>query len=147
MRSCRSKIRATAVSLLVAAASFATVARADGDDAPAPGLPESKNQTMRLTDDGIEPSTLKLRPQDSVVFLLNDTTDSLLNFELNFGEHITHCNGGILRAQEHGRVASTKPLEPRNFVTTCFHEKGSYPIVVYGMKKHPKGLTATIIVE
>ena len=109
--------------------------------------PESKNQTMRITDEGIFPSVLRLRPQDSLVFLLNDSSDSLLNFELNFGKHITHCSGGILRAQPNGLVTSTKPLEPRNFAATCFHEKGNYPVVVYGLKNHPKGATANVIVE
>lgn len=120
---------------------------ADEPRSPFAPLPESKNQTMRMTDEGIFPDTLTLRPEDSVVFLLNDTSDSLLNFELSFGEHVTHCNGGILRAQEHGKVRSTRPLEPRNFVTTCFHEKGRYPIVVYGLKNHPKGITANVVVE
>ena len=122
-------------------------AQAEEDRLPFALKPESKNQTMRLTDAGIFPETLTLRSEDSVVFLLNDTSDSLLNFELTFGDRIAHCSGGILRAQEHGKVRSTKPLEPRNFVTTCFHEKGRYPIVVYGLKNHPKGITANVVVE
>lgn len=110
-------------------------------------MPESKSQVMKVTDDGIDPPTLKLRPEDSVVFFLNDTTDSLLSFEIEFKDHVTHCGGGNLQVREHGIVATKQPLEPRAFNASCFHEPGTYPVRVLGLKRQPQGVEAKVVVE
>ncbi len=128
------------------AISFAEDAAHDHEEQTAQTLPQSRNQVMKFTDKGVEPSALTLRPEDSIVFFLNKTSDSLVTMEIDYKEHITHCAGGILAVGKNGLLASTRPLEPGNFATTCFHEAGSYPVKIFGLngKKDPEYATITV---
>lgn len=110
-------------------------------------FPASNNQIIKLTDSGIVPQKLTMRVDDSIVFLLNDSADSLTTLEIDFGGKQMHCNGSNVRAQDDGKVRSVRPFGPRDFASTCFHDRGTYSFTVYGLKPNPSGLTGTIYVE
>ncbi len=118
------------------------VALAESQDKPrqAPNttveVADSRNQIIRLTDKGLVPSVLKMKKEDSIVFFLNDTNDSLTSLAIEFGSKSTHCGGGKLQTGKNGRVSTVRPFGPNDFTSTCFHEAGEYPVKVYGLKKH-----------
>ena len=110
-------------------------------------IPDSNNQIIKLTDKGIVPDHLSMKLDDSIVFLLNDTTDSLTTLEIAFGEKHMHCQGGNMLAGPDGTSRSVRPFGPRDFASTCFHEPGDYSYTVFGLKPGPTGLKGTIHVE
>ena len=112
-----------------------------------PGLPISKHQIMKLTDEGIFPPVIKMRKEDSIVFFLNSSSDALATVAVEFNEHTTHCASTNLTIGEHGVIASSKPMPPREFSSVCFHDSGTYPVTAFGLKKNPAGVKATIEVE
>ena len=107
----------------------------------------SQSQLISLNDSGLSPSSLKVRKEDSIVFFLNKSTDSLATLKVDFGHKVTHCASSNMKIHNAGIVESGKPFGPRDFASLCFHESGSYPVTVYGLSKFPKGATGTIIVE
>lgn len=110
-------------------------------------VPDSRNQIVRLTDRGLEPSTMTIKKDDSIVFFLNDTADSLTTLEIDFGEKHAHCSSTNLIISSFGKIKSQRPFGPNDFSSTCFHEKGTYPFVIYGLKSKPAGMAGQIIVE
>ncbi len=110
-------------------------------------VPDSNNQVVKLTDSGISPNMLSMKLTDSIVFLLNDTADTLTTLEIDFGSKQMHCSGGNLRAESDGKSRSVRPFGPRDFASTCFHEPGDYSYTVYGLKPNPSGIRGTIHVE
>jgi len=110
-------------------------------------MPTSKKQILKLSDAGLEPQTLKMTTDDSIVFFLNDTNDSLTSLEVDFRGKTAHCASANMVAEEDGFVRSTKPFGPKDFATTCFHAPGTYAYTVYGLKQNPKGIKGTIVVE
>jgi hypothetical protein len=108
---------------------------------------DSRNQIIKFTDKGIEPQALHMKKEDSIVFFLNDTKDSLTSLVVEFGDKVTHCGGAKMQTGDHGRVSSVRPFGPNDFTSTCFHEAGVYPIKVYGLKSNPKGIESKIYVE
>jgi hypothetical protein len=110
-------------------------------------VPDSKNQIIKLNDKGLSPQRLEMRLQDSIVFLLNDSSDSLLTVEIDFGKRHMHCAGSNTQAGSDGKIRSIRPFGPRDFASTCFHEPGEYRYTVYGLERHPEGVTGTIIVQ
>lgn len=116
------------------------------DDKPL-SLPESQNQVIKITDRGLEPRSLEMKKEDRIAFFLNDSTDSLVTLELDFGSHASHCATENLKINENGMVRSIKPIAPKDFATTCFHDSGSYSFTVFGVKGSPQGLRGSIIVK
>ena len=114
---------------------------------PKETVPHARNQIIKLTDAGLEPAKLTMRHEDSIVFLLNSSTDSLTTVELTFGKHTFHCATSNLRLDDDGVARSIRPFGPRDFALACFPERGTYSLKVYGLKKNPTGLSATITVE
>lgn len=112
-----------------------------------PTLPESYNQVIKVTDKGLEPSVLEMKKEDRIVFILNDSRESLLTLSLDFGSHAAHCASENLKINEDGSIRSTKPIAPKDFATTCFHDPGTYPFTVYGVPGSPKGLKGSIVVK
>lgn len=106
-----------------------------------------RNQILKLTDNGLVPSTLKMKAEDSIVFFVNDTRDSLTTLEIDFGAKPSHCSGGNLRVMNDNKIKSVRPFGPNDFASTCFHASGEYPLTVYGLKRNPSGIKTTIIVE
>ena len=110
-------------------------------------IPESRNQIIKFTDSGVTPPELKIKREDSIVFFLNDSNDSLTSLVIEFGEKATHCGSAKMRTGKGGRVATARPFGPNDFASTCFHESGEYPFTVYGLKPNRKGISSTIYVE
>lgn len=110
-------------------------------------IPQAQNQMIKITDKGIEPATIEMRKEDRVVFFFNDSKESLVTLDLSFGAHATHCASENLRIAKDGAVRSIKPIAPKDFATTCFHDPGSYPFTVSGVKGAGKGFTGTIVVK
>lgn len=110
-------------------------------------IPDSKNQIIKLLDQGIEPSALRMKKEDSIVFFLNSTTDSLATLEIDYGGHTTHCASSNLQVNKNGTVTSARPIEPKNFASVCFHDPGKYPFKIFGLKSRPEGVSAEIVVE
>lgn len=110
-------------------------------------IPDSNNQIIKLTDTGIVPPVLHMQLSDSIVFVLNDTRESLTTVVFEFGSKQMHCAGSNLETTEDGLIRSKRPFAPRDFASTCFHEKGDYKLTAYGLKAQPNGITAHVIVE
>jgi hypothetical protein len=110
-------------------------------------LHDSQNQLVKITDSGISEATLRMKKEDRIVFFLNDTTDSLITITLAFGSLRTHCTSENLAIEEGGTIRSSQPIVPKDFASTCFHDEGSYPYTVYGLKNFPEGIKGTIIIE
>ncbi|RIL11123.1 MAG: hypothetical protein DCC75_02965 [Proteobacteria bacterium] len=130
---------------LLASALLCAALAADRAASNAP--PDSQNRIIKLTDKGLEPQVLKMKKDDYIVFFLNSSKDSLTTLEVDYGEKPTHCTSGNLAVRRTGIVGSTKPFGPRDFVSLCFHDVGTYPLTVYGLTAAPKGITGSILVE
>lgn len=115
--------------------------------ADAPQVTESRNKIIKLTDHGLEPKQLEMKPEDMVLFFLNDSTESLVTVEVDYGKKTMHCSGGNLKAGEDGVIRSVRPFGPKDFATVCFHDPGNYKIKVFGLKNNPKGIESTVLVE
>lgn len=109
--------------------------------------PESKSHVIVVDDNGLNPSTLRMSKDDKVAFFLNDSSESLITVTLNYNEHATHCSSGNLKILDNGTIRSTEPIAPKDFAGSCFHDSGSYPFTVMGLKKQPEGIKGTIIIE
>jgi len=110
-------------------------------------LPESQNQVIKITDRGLEPRSLEMKKEDRIAFFLNDSTDSLVTLELDFGPHASHCATENLKIHDNGVVRSIKPIAPKDFATTCFHDAGSYSFTVFGVRNSPQGIRGSIVVR
>lgn len=119
----------------------------DHDAVPGTTVPESKNQIIRLTDDGLEPHELTMKREDSIIFFLNDTTDALATISVDFGKKTTHCATTNLKIGEDGVISSIKPMQRKEFASICVHDAGTYPLKVYGLKKDPHGVVGSINVQ
>jgi hypothetical protein len=106
-----------------------------------------ESRVITITDSGISPSLLKMRIDDSIVFFVNSTEDSLLTLSLKFGPHATHCASSNLSIQGDGEITSTTPIAPKDFANACFHDAGSYTYTIFGLKNAPAGLKGTILVQ
>ena len=108
---------------------------------------DSTNMVLKVTDSGLVPSTLKLGKAGGSVFFLNNSSDSLLNVEVEYGAHPGYCATGKMEMQKDGIFRSRAPLAPKTFLSICFPQPGTYPVRVLGLRSQPKGLTGTVIVE
>jgi hypothetical protein len=129
---------------LIALVSLPLMAWAESEQAP---IPDSQSQIMKFSDKGISPEVLHMKKEDSILFFLNQTKDSLTTLELDYGNHHTHCSSTNLKIGDDGVVRSVRPFGPRDFASVCFHDKGTYKLKVYGLNKNPLGSTATVVVE
>ena len=110
-------------------------------------LPESQNQIINISDEGLRPAQLTMKKEDSIAFFLNDSNDALVTLAINFGALATHCSSGNLKIGDDGVIRSTKPVAPKDFASTCFHERGTYEYTVFGLSKDPQGVKGSIVVE
>ncbi|MCO6431093.1 MAG: hypothetical protein J5J00_09555 [Deltaproteobacteria bacterium] len=110
-------------------------------------VPDSRNQIIKLSDKGIEPPVLEMKREDSIVFFLNQSKDSLATIEIDFKDKHTHCSSGNMSIIGGGKISSLRPFGPNDFSTTCFHDPGSYTFIVYGLKAKPEGIKGTILVK
>jgi hypothetical protein len=108
---------------------------------------ESNNKVITITDGGIEPKVLTMRKEDRIAFFLNNSAESLITLSVSFGKNATHCASENLKIDEDGSVRSTRPISPKDFATTCFHDPGTYSYTVFGVKSAPQGVQGTIQVR
>ncbi len=124
-----------------------SVAAAPTVRAQSESMPNSKNYIIKLKESGPEPGLLRLRPDDSVVFFLNETKEALATLEVDFTGKTAHCASSNMRVSDDQSVKSVTPFGPKDFATTCFHSPGSYTYKVYGLPANPKGVTGTVVLE
>lgn len=134
------------LSLFAAAAILATDAAIVLAQGGAP-LNDPEKIVVRVTEGGLEPSTIRLHKDDSSVFFLNSTKDSLMSVSVNFGNHRTHCASENLKLGDDGKLQSVQPIGPKDFALTCFPQKGSYQVAISGIAGHSQPLVGTVIVE
>lgn len=104
---------------------------------------------IEVTDKGLSDSEVKMKVRQGMLFILNNTHDSLLTFEFDFGGAGPACYTSVtpnLEFKEGGKLVSTQPLQPGNFAASCFAELGEFTFTVYGLEKYPKGLKGKLIV-
>jgi hypothetical protein len=124
------------------------VSVAHAEEAPPNISPsESNNKIITITDTGIEPKVLSMRKEDRIAFFLNASSESLITLSLSFGNSATHCASENLKIDEGGGVRSIRPIAPKDFATTCFHDPGTYSYTIYGIPNSPKGVQGTIQVR
>ena len=114
---------------------------------PVVDLPDSKNRVIEVNDNGIAPKELHISSDDVMVFLLNDTSNSLLTFEIDYGKADVHCSNENVQNLPDGKARTIKPMGPRDFTSTCFHEKGRYPVKFVGVKGKREPYFATVVLE
>jgi hypothetical protein len=125
---------------------------------PSPGTSESSTGSIPtaqevqakmivVSEAGLEPQTLKITKEDRVAFFLNNSREGLMTLDVKFGENTTHCASENLSIGDDGVVRSIKPVAPKDFATTCFHDAGTYPFTVRGVGSAQDGLNGVIIVE
>ncbi len=117
------------------------------DELPAATLPVSSNGVIKLGDAGLSPSVLEMRREDSLVLFLNDSAESLVTLQINFGTHASHCASENLTIGPDGVIRSSVPIAPKDFATACFHDPGSYSYTAFGLKRSPGGAQGTIVVK
>ncbi len=130
-----------------ALASYQTAVADQGDPGSVEELPPSRNQIMKFTNAGIEPRVVRIKATDSILFFLNDSSDALVTLEVGFGDKSTHCSSSNMKIEKAGMVRSKEPFPPKGFATVCFHDSGTYPVKVYGLKGKSEFETASVIVE
>ena len=110
-------------------------------------LTESKDarpQIIKIGPAGLSSSNFTMQQSDSVVFFYNTTDQELLTLEIDFGKRSVHCSGALRVVKEPGLSRSRKPFGPKEFISTCFHERGAYPFKVFTSTKNYSG---TVTVE
>ena len=122
------------------------VARAD-DAHTALSPAESYNKVIAITDTGIEPKVLTMRREDRIAFFLNNSSESLITLSVSFGSNASHCASENLKIEDDGSIHSTRPIPPKDFATTCFHDPGSYSFTIFGVKNAPQGIQGSIQVR
>ncbi|MFN8391178.1 MAG: hypothetical protein U0136_12880 [Bdellovibrionota bacterium] len=108
-------------------------------------LADAEKEVVKVTDQGLIPPTITLQKQDSSVFFVNTTKDSLVTVSIDFGEHSAHCATSNLKF-ENGSMHSVEPIGPKDFALTCFPQKGSYDVKVEGVAGKNAPLVGKVIV-
>lgn len=115
--------------------------------AESPASDDARPQMVKVTSKGITPPQMTMRQSDSVVFFYNDTEDDLITLEVEFGARAVHCASALKVIKEPGLARSRKPFGPKEFVSTCFHDKGLYSYRIYTSKKGNPPYTGTVTVQ
>lgn len=107
----------------------------------------SESHVIQLSDQGLSPQVLNLTSNDLMVFLLNNSSDALVTFEIEYGKSEMHCSAANVKNVEGNKSRSINPLGPRDFVAVCFHDPGTYPIRFWGLKGSKQPLEAKIVLS
>jgi hypothetical protein len=91
-----------------------------------------QNQILEVTDNGISSSEIHLMKLGSLIFFRNSTSNELLNLEIDYGQNRAYCSTGKMVLEQNGVVHSSKALQPGNFATICFSDRGKYPVRFIG---------------
>jgi len=96
---------------------------------------------------GPRPTNIEMKVRQGIIFFYNATQDSLLTLELDFGKYALTCFSSStqnLAFRDSTTLASTRPIGPGGFATTCFPVVGTYAYTIHGLDKFPAGLKGTI---
>jgi hypothetical protein len=132
--------------LCVVLAYLPTYGTVEAEDSGAPEIP-GQGQMISITDAGVQPLSIAIKKGDGIAFFLNDTKDSLVTLDINYGKLTTHCASSNLSIGDDGIIRSKAPIAPKDFASTCFHDSGSYAFTVYGLKGSPAGVKGSIVIE
>ena len=113
----------------------------------APQSPDARPQMVKIGPKGVSPAQLTMLQSDSIVFFYNDTEDDLATLEVEFGPRVVHCSAALKIVKEPGLARSRKPFGPKEFASTCFHDKGQYTYRVYTSRKGQTPYTGTVTVQ
>jgi len=133
------------LSFIASLLTFAAVRAEDLSSTLSPA--ESYNKIIAISDVGIEPKVLTMRREDRIAFFLNNSSESLITLSVSFGNNATHCASDNLIISDDGSVRSARPIPPKDFATTCFHDPGIYSYTVFGLKNAPSGVQGSIQVR
>ena len=124
-------------------------AHAEDDESRADAVPQAgaRPQIIKVTSKGISPTELNMSQSDSVVFFYNATDDDLVSLEIDFGKNSVHCSAAMKIVTEPGLTRTRKPFGPKEFASTCFHEKGRYPFKAFTSKKGASPYNGWVVVQ
>jgi hypothetical protein len=108
---------------------------------------DARPQIVKILSNGVVPANFTMQRSDSVVFFYNTTNEDLLTLEIDFGSSSVHCSGALRVVKEPGLSRTRKPFGPKEFVSTCFHEKGAYPYKIFSSLDKNRTFTGTVTVE
>lgn len=119
------------------------------EDGASDSVPQAgaRPQIVKVTSKGVTPTELNMQQSDSVVFFYNGTDDDLVSLEIDFGKNSVHCSAAMKIVEEPGLTRTRKPFGPKEFASTCFHEKGRYPFKVFTSKKGSAPYSGSVVVQ
>ncbi len=107
----------------------------------------SEDLVISIDERGPRPTNIEMKVRQGIIFFYNATQDSLLTLELDFGNNALTCFSSStqnLAFKDSKTLASTRPIAPGGFATTCFPAVGNYPYTIFGLERFPKGLKGII---
>lgn len=107
----------------------------------------SEDLVIAIDDIGPRPMNIEMKVRAGIIFFYNGTQDSLLTLELDFGKYAMSCfssSTNNLAFRDAQTLASTRPIAPGGFATTCFPAVGSYRYTIFGLERFPNGLKGLI---
>lgn len=110
-------------------------------------LEDAQKEIVKISQNGFEPSRIKLTKEDASVFFLNNTKDALITIAIDYKNKKTHCASPNLKLGEDGYLRSISPIGPKDFALSCFPSKGEYQVSALGVRPDGKPVTGTIVVE
>ncbi len=105
---------------------------------------------VEVLDSGLSPQTLEMQIRQGILFFYNNTKDSKIKFEIDYGKNAMVCYSSAtpnLAFKEGGKLVSTRPVEPGNFASTCFPNVGTYSYRVFGVNGSKAPLEGKIVVS
>ena len=110
----------------------------------------SEDLVISIDELGPKPTNIDMKIRQGIIFFYNATSDSLLTLELDFGKYALSCFSSStenMAFKDSTTLASTRPIGPGGFASTCFPTVGNYTYTVHGLERFPKGLKGTIEVH
>ena len=126
---------------------FFAICGAHSPAASEPEIPVSSSPLLTISNNGVTPLELHIKKKDAVVFFLNTSPDALVTLAINYGTQRTHCANALLDIGDDNIVRSNAPLGQYDFVSSCFPDRGRYPVTIQGLPNFPEGLNSAIVVE
>ncbi len=105
---------------------------------------------IEVVDSGLTQPEYRMKVRQGMLFILNNSADSLLTFEFDFGNEGPSCYTSItpnMAFKDGGKLVSTRALEPGNFASTCLPNIGEFEFKIFGLAKHPEGVKGKLIIS
>jgi hypothetical protein len=107
----------------------------------------SEDLVISIDELGPRPTNIEMKVRQGIIFFYNATVDAPLTMELDFGENALTCfssSTANLAFRDAKVLASTSPIPPGGFATTCFPALGRYTYTIFGLDRFPNGLKGQI---